>query len=74
MTGRKITIDSAVIYMRKLQGTAHMRIRFKEDEFLLLRHSGQEPTFETKPDLPAEALDKIIWAVSHYFPLRERER
>lgn len=74
MTGRKITIDSAVIYMRKLQGTSHMRIRFKEDEFLLLRHKGQEPTFETKPDLPEEALGKIIWAVSHYFPLRERER
>ena len=72
MTGRKITIDSAVIYMRKLQGTPHMR--YKEDEFLLLREKEQEPRFETKPDLPEEALAKIIWAVSHYFPMRERDR
>ncbi|SFW46590.1 hypothetical protein [Chitinophaga sancti] len=74
MTGRKITIDSAVIYMRKLQGTSHMRIRYKEDEFLLLREKGQEPAFETAPDLSEEALKKIIWAVEHYFPLRERDR
>lgn len=74
MTGRKITIDTAVIYMRKLQGTPHMRIRYKEDEFLLLRDKGQPAAFETAPDLPAETLSKIIWAASHYFPLRERER
>ena len=72
MTGRKITIDNAVIYMRKLQGTSHMRIRIKEEEYLLMREKGKDPTFKNAPDLPNEVLEKIIWAAAHYFPVREK--
>ena len=74
MTGRKITIGNAVIYMRKLKGTAHMRIRIKEQDYLLKRPLGKPPLFQEAPDLPAETLERIIWAASHYFPLKQDYR